>query len=84
MARGLGKGFTPAHIHSQLGSYTDQIAHRSGRDWAKEGVRGMKLRDRCKVIKRDPHRTQPGAVMLCDCHQQLSSRSPVLLHSPGE
>jgi len=58
MARGLGRGFTPAHIHSQLGSYTDQIAQSSGSDRAKEWVRGVKLRDCCKVIKAVPHQTQ--------------------------
>lgn len=30
MARGLGRGFTPAHIHSQLGSCSDQMAQAAG------------------------------------------------------
>lgn len=30
MARGLGKGFTPAHIHSQLSSCSDQMAQAAG------------------------------------------------------
>lgn len=84
MARGLGKGFTPAHIHSYLGLYTNRIAHSGGRDWVKEGVKGMKLCDHCKVSQTDPQQTQPRAVMLCDFHQHLSSRSHVLLPSPGE
>lgn len=40
MARGLGRGFTPAHIHSQLGSCSDQMAQAAGGDWVREGVRG--------------------------------------------
>lgn len=54
MARGLGKPFTPAHIHSQLGSYTRQRAH-SSRGALKEGARRMKLRGCCKVIQTKTH-----------------------------
>lgn len=40
MAGGLGKGFTPAHIHSQLGSYTNQIAPAAGRIGPRKGSGG--------------------------------------------
>lgn len=82
--RGIRKGLYTCPHSLTAGFIHQSNSSSSGKDWAKEGVRGMKLHDSCRVIKTDPHQTQLWAVLLCNCHQYLLSRSLVLLHSSRE
>lgn len=52
MGRGLGRGFTPAHIHSQLGSCSDRMAQAAGGTGWRKGSGGWSFLTLAKWLRQ--------------------------------
>lgn len=79
-ARGLGRGFTPAHIPSQLGSCSDRTAQAAGGLGEGRG-QGMELPDPWLDRPRSDRATSCCALWVPPA---ALVRVPALLHSPVE
>lgn len=74
MARGLGKGFTPAHIHSQLSSCSDQMAQAAGGIGWRKGPGGWSFVTVSKWLRQTRIRHS---------HELLCSANATSISCPG-